>query len=85
MPVLNRIAAYADEMKVWRRHLHAHPELSFDCFATAEYITARLTEIGADEVHQGIGKTGVVAIIAGQGEGPTIGLRADMTPCRSWR
>ena len=30
MPVLNRIAAYAEEMKAWRRHLHAHPELAFD-------------------------------------------------------
>ena len=30
MPVLNRIAAFAEEMKGWRRHLHAHPELEFD-------------------------------------------------------
>ena len=78
MPVLNRIAAYAPEMKTWRRHLHAHPELSFDCFATADFIAARLAEIGVDEVHRGIGKTGIVAIINGQGDGPTIGLRADM-------
>jgi metal-dependent amidase/aminoacylase/carboxypeptidase family protein len=35
MPVVNRIAAYADEMQGWRRHLHAHPELSFDCHETA--------------------------------------------------
>jgi hippurate hydrolase len=31
MPVLNAIAGYAEEMKGWRRHLHAHPELAFDC------------------------------------------------------
>lgn len=78
MPVLNRIAGYADEMKAWRRHLHAHPELSFDCHETAAFIVARLREIGVDEIHEGIAKTGVVAIINGQGEGPTIGLRADM-------
>ena len=30
MPVLNRIAGYADEMTAWRRHLHQHPELQFD-------------------------------------------------------
>ena len=78
MPVLNRIAAYAEEMKGWRRHLHAHPELSYDCFETAAYITERLAEIGVDEVHQGIGRTGIVAILNGQGAGPTIGLRADM-------
>ena len=78
MPVLNRIAAYAEEMKGWRRHLHAHPELAFDCYQTADWITARLREIGVDEVHPGIAKTGIVAIITGQGPGPTIGLRADM-------
>ena len=83
MPVLNRIASYAEEMKGWRRHLHANPELSFDCFNTAAYIEARLREIGVDEIHPGIAKTGIVAIINGQGYdpkigGPTIGLRADM-------
>jgi amidohydrolase len=78
MPVLNRIADYAEEMKGWRRHLHANPELKFDCHDTAAFITARLTEIGADEIHQGIATTGIVAIIAGRGPGPTIGLRADM-------
>ncbi len=31
-----------------------------------------------DELHEGIAKTGIVAIINGQGDGPTIGLRADM-------
>ncbi len=78
MPVLNRIAAYAEEMKGWRRHLHQHPELAFDCFETAGWIEARLREIGVDEIHTGIAKTGIVAIINGQGPGPTIGLRADM-------
>ncbi len=78
MPVLNRIADYATEMKGWRRHLHANPELKFDCHNTAAFIVARLREIGADEVHEGIATTGIVAIINGQGDGPTIGLRADM-------
>ena len=78
MPVLNRIAAYSEEMKGWRRHLHANPELSFDCHNTGAYIVARLKEIGVDEIHPGIATSGIVAIINGQGEGPTIGLRADM-------
>ena len=78
MPVLNRIAAYAEEMKGWRRHLHMHPELAFDCHNTAAFIVDRLKEIGVDEIHPGIAKTGIVAIINGQGDGPTIGLRADM-------
>ena len=78
MPVLNRIAAYSEEMKAWRRHLHAHPELAFDCHETAAFIVERLREFGVDEIHEGIAESGVVAIINGRGEGPTIGLRADM-------
>ena len=78
MPVLNRIADYAEEMKGWRHHLHGIPELAFDCHQTSAFILDRLREIGVDEIHPGIAKTGIVAIINGQGPGPTIGLRADM-------
>jgi amidohydrolase len=78
MPVLNRIADYTEDMTAWRRHLHRHPELTFNCQNTAAFIVARLKEFGVDEVHEGIATSGVVAIINGQGDGPTIGLRADM-------
>ncbi|MCP5073660.1 MAG: amidohydrolase [Rhodobacteraceae bacterium] len=78
MPVINRIAEYFDEMKGWRRHLHAHPELDLKCHETAAFVVDRLREFGVDEIHEGIAETGVVAIINGRGEGPTIGLRADM-------
>ncbi len=78
MPVINRIADFAEEMKTWRRHLHAHPELTFDLPETAAFVAARLREFGVDEIHEGIARTGIVAIINGRGEGPTIGLRADM-------
>lgn len=78
MPVLNRIAAFAPEMTEWRRHLHMHPELAYDCHNTAAYIAERLKDIGVDEIHEGIAKTGIVAVIRGQGDGPAIGLRADM-------
>jgi len=78
MPVLNRIAGYAEEMKGWRRHLHQHPELEFQCHETAAFIVDRLREMGVDEIHEGIAVSGVVAIINGQGDGPVIGLRADM-------
>ncbi|EEW26439.1 M20 aminoacylase family protein [Rhodobacter ferrooxidans] len=78
MPVLNRIADYAAEMQGWRRHLHQHPELEFQCQQTAAFIADRLREFGVDEIHEGIATSGLVAIIKGQGDGPTIGLRADM-------
>jgi metal-dependent amidase/aminoacylase/carboxypeptidase family protein len=57
MPVLNRIASYAEDMKGWRRHLHMHPELAFDCHKTAAYIVDRLRDIGVDEIHEGIAQT----------------------------
>ncbi|UWR71010.1 M20 aminoacylase family protein [Phaeobacter inhibens] len=82
MPVVNRIADYAEEMKIWRRHLHQIPELALDLPKTAAFVAERLREFGVDELHEGIATSGMVAIINGQGdqagEGPTIGLRADM-------
>ncbi len=78
MPVINRIGEFAEEMKEWRRWIHAHPELKLDCHETAAFVVEKLKGFGVDEIHEGIAESGVVAIIAGQGEGPTLGLRADM-------
>lgn len=78
MPPVNRIADFAEDMAAWRQHLHQHPELQFACHETAAFVVERLKEFGITEIHEGIAETGVVAIIEGQGEGPTIGLRADM-------
>ncbi|MER9404652.1 M20 family metallopeptidase [Mesorhizobium caraganae] len=79
MPILNRAAEMQDEVAGWRRHLHQTPELNFDVFKTAAFVTEKLKEFGCDDVVTGLGKTGVVGIIHGRkGEGATIGLRADM-------
>ena len=78
MPVINRIANYQNDMTGWRRHLHANPELRFDCHKTAAFVVKQLRAFGVDEIHEGIATSGVVAIINGQGSGNTIGLRADM-------
>lgn len=78
MPVVNRIADFANDMKEWRQWMHRHPELQFDCHETAAYVVDRLRDFGISDIHQGIATSGVVAIIKGQGAGPTIGLRADM-------
>lgn len=78
MPVINSIAALAPDMQRWRRYLHAHPELNFDCHETAAFITARLEEFGISEIHTGIATSGIVAIIDSGVPGPTIGLRADI-------
>ncbi|MCL4675018.1 MAG: amidohydrolase, partial [Pararhodobacter sp.] len=78
MPVLNRIADYADDLTAWRRHLHENPETRFDCHQTAAFVVEKLRGFGITEIHEGIAQSGVVAILEGQGEGPVIGLRADM-------
>ena len=78
MPVINRIAEYFEDMKTWRRHIHSNPELCLECHETAAFVVERLKEFGITDIHTGLAKSGVVAIIEGQGDGPTIGLRADM-------
>jgi len=61
----------------WRRHLHAHPELSLQEKATAAFVQERLTELGIP-FEAGIGGHGVVATLTrGAAEG-RVGLRADM-------
>lgn len=78
MPVVNRIADMSADMAAWRQHLHTIPELGLECHKTSAFVAERLREFGVDALHEGIAKTGIVAIIEGRGEGPTIGLRADM-------
>ena len=60
------------------RHLHQHPELGIACHDTADFVVERLREFGITDIHRGFATTGLVALIDGQGPGPTIGLRADM-------
>ncbi|WP_424964630.1 M20 aminoacylase family protein [Dinoroseobacter sp. S375] len=78
MAVVNRIAEYGPDMTAWRRNLHRHPELGFECHRTARYVIARLRSFGVDAVHDKIATSGVVALIKGRAPGPVIGLRADM-------
>ena len=78
MPIVNRIAEYHDELTAWRRHLHERPELGFQEHETAAFVAEKLRAVGCDEVHTGVGRTGVVAVVRGRGPGSTIGLRADM-------
>ncbi len=62
----------------YRRHFHAHPELSLVEFATAKFIERELREAGYDEIRTGIGGTGVLATLRGGKPGPVTLLRADM-------
>ncbi len=73
------IARYHPELTAFRRDLHAHPELGFEEVYTSARVVEALKACGVDEVHTGIGKTGVVGVVRGRGTGRRmIGLRADM-------
>ena len=77
MSIKDTITTYADDMKSWRRDIHAHPELGFEEQRTADFVATSLESFGID-VYRGIGKTGVVGVLRVGNEPETIGLRADM-------
>jgi|TARA_Y100000768_G_scaffold54469_1_gene36028 amidohydrolase len=60
----------------WRRDFHQYPELSFKEHRTGDVIANELRSMGL-EPKINVGKTGVTADLE-FGDGPTIGLRADM-------
>lgn len=67
-----------NEVVSWRRHLHAHPELSNEEVETAKFVKQKLQEFGL-EVKSGIAGNGVVALLKGKNpEMSCVALRADM-------
>lgn len=82
MNVLEKIKSLSVEIArdvvVMRRHIHAHPELSYQEFNTARYVVAQLKTFGINP-EEGVATTGVVAEIKGNNPGKkTVALRADM-------
>ena len=69
--------ALTDTLTAWRRHLHAHPELTLHEKETSAFVQARLTELGV-AFTPGIGGHGVVATISRGQSNRSVGLRADM-------
>ena len=79
MNILPIIAAAEEELCDIFEMLHAHPEIGFEEHKTSQIVAERLRAFGVDEVHTGIGNTGVVGLLHGKGRGNRrIGLRADM-------
>ena len=68
----SRIDARAEELReqviAWRRHLHAHPELSFEEHETSAWVAARLEEIGGLEISRPT-PTSVMARLRGERSG----------------
>ncbi len=75
-----QIRAIAPQIVAWRRHLHMHPEPSFQEFETMEFVSSVLSSFGI--AHQkGVAGTGVVAYIAAEHhdpQTPCLALRADL-------
>ncbi|MGE7773839.1 M20 metallopeptidase family protein [Chitinophaga sp. NPDC101104] len=69
---------YAADLVACRRHLHAHPELSFQEFETSKFIQQQLESWGVP-YRAGVAGTGVVALIEGKNPGKkVIALRGDI-------
>ena len=74
------ISQYYPELVALRRDLHAHPELGFEEVYTGARVKEALKVCGVDEIHDGIGRTGIVAVVRGRSTASAsmVGLRADM-------
>ena len=77
MHLIPEIVQQRSDLEALRRDLHAHPELCFNEFRTADRVADKLAEWGIP-VHRGLGTTGVVGIVKNGTSGRAIGLRADM-------
>ncbi len=80
MKIIDSLLTQASAMAAIRQDLHAHPELCFEEFRTADVVAHALTEWGIP-IHRGMGGTGVVGIVHGRDGGACgrgVGLRADM-------
>ena len=70
-------ADFLARLRDWRRHLHAHPELSGQEDGTAAFVQEKLKEFGIP-FEAGIGGKGIVATLRRPGSNRSVGLRADM-------
>ena len=70
-------AAVMPRVVQWRRDIHQHPEIANQETRTARLVAAHLRSLGM-EVREGVGTTGVVAVLRGGRPGPVVALRADM-------
>lgn len=82
IPAGDRPFTVDEELAQWileiRRHLHQHPELSFQEAGTAAYVQEKLAELEIPSTN-GVAKTGVIGVLGGRDASlPAVALRADM-------
>jgi hippurate hydrolase len=69
---------YFPEVQAIRHHIHAHPELSFEEYNTAAFVSGKLSEWGIPHT-SGVAGTGIVALLEGRNPGKKcIALRAEL-------
>lgn len=71
------ITAAAEEALRWRRHIHAHPDLSFQEKPTADYIARELSPFAELQISRPV-ENSVIAVLHGAHPGPMWALRADI-------
>ncbi len=75
--IQEKAKSYSEKFIQIRRHLHAHPELSYQEFETSQFVQKQLQELGIP--FETLATTGVLAIIKGRNpDSRVIALRADM-------
>lgn len=77
MELIDEIVSFSEDMKRWRRDIHAHPEMAFEEHRTAKIVAEKLRSFGL-EVHEGLAGTGVVGTLKKGRGNRAIGLRADL-------
>lgn len=77
MKIVQGAESIYEQLTLWRRFLHEHPELSFKERETAKFVVQELQKFDNVQIEVNVGGHGVVATIRG-GYGPTIAIRADM-------
>ncbi|HYQ85287.1 MAG TPA: M20 family metallopeptidase [Rubrobacter sp.] len=68
---------FGEKIVALRRDIHREPELGFGTERTAEKVLAALDGLPLD-IETGVAENGIVATLEGEGDGPTVALRADM-------
>ncbi len=76
MDLTNEIEQHYEDMVAIRRHMHMHPEVSFEEENTKRYIYEQIKDLGFD-IRQDVGGNGIVARLHVSEDYKTVGLRAD--------
>src|SRR5699024_5318073 len=66
-----------EQLRYWRRYIHAHPELSFNERKTSAFVVQELKQLEQLDIKENVGGYGVVATLT-SGRGPVLAIRAGM-------